>query len=292
MASFANTPSSSKRELSSSSTPSPSTTSQPTKKKKPESKGKQVADTSSPVSPDTQLIIDKVMFAMNEQMNEQISIIKNTITEQVINSVAEMGKSLSDVIQTSINDRMTSLEQENKLLHNQVLELKTELDNMKMSSGKSLDTMEQYSRRNCLRIAGVPESPEENTDDIILDIAKSANVALSLHDIDRSHRLQPRKPLNTDQSSRPRDIIIKCVSYRSRDAFFRAKYHLKNSQCYSNVYINEDLTRNRAALLKSARNLVKIKNSSVISAWSRDGRIYVKYADESRRVIETINDLI
>ena len=33
-----------------------------------------------------------------------------------------------------------------------------------------LDEMEQYSRRNCLKIAGIPEEKDENTDTLVLNV--------------------------------------------------------------------------------------------------------------------------
>ena len=35
-----------------------------------------------------------------------------------------------------------------------------------------LDRQEQYSRRNCLLIHGLPESKNENTDELVIDTVK------------------------------------------------------------------------------------------------------------------------
>ena len=55
-----------------------------------------------------------------------------------------------------------------------------------------LEAMETYSRRNCLLINGVPELPEESTDDLVLQLARAAGVVLTLDDLDQSHRLGRR----------------------------------------------------------------------------------------------------
>ena len=48
---------------------------------------------------------------------------------------------------------------------------------------------EQYSRRNCLRLFGVPETQGENTDEIMIRVAKEKlGINLSIENIDRSHR--------------------------------------------------------------------------------------------------------
>lgn len=51
----------------------------------------------------------------------------------------------------------------------------------------------------------------------------------------------------------------------------------QNCKSYPNVYINEDLTKYSAEILKSSRNQVKHKDN-ILSALSCDGRIYNKTA--------------
>ena len=71
--------------------------------------------------------------------------------------------------------------------------------------------------------------------------------------------------------------------------FFKCKSHLKEADDFKGVYINEDLTRHRADLLRSARQLVKIK--FLLSAWSFDGRIFVKLPYSTKRQIHSKEDL-
>ena len=71
--------------------------------------------------------------------------------------------------------------------------------------------------------------------------------------------------------------------------FLKCKSHLKEADDFKGVYINEDLTRHRADLFRSARQLVK--NKSLLSAWSFDGRIFVKLPDNTKRQIHSKEDL-
>lgn len=298
------TPTSTKRELSVGSTPSPLSTAQPPKKVVKHGS----ADADEPLlaqaqtesliestctpqtTSDTQMVISAVMSALNVKIEE----IKSTITDQMNSSLASMAQTVADIINASYSERISAVEDENKRLHDQVVELRAELESLKVSTERSRDTMEQYSRRNCLRIAGVPEPDDasiENTDEIILDIAKQCDVQLHLQDIDRSHRLKAGKP-TSNQNHRPRDIIVKFTSYRARNAFYWGKSSLKICVSYKNVYINEDLTKNRADILKTARQLVKNKNSNATSAWSRDGRIFVKYADGTKQLVTSKSELV
>ena len=51
------------------------------------------------------------------------------------------------------------------------------------------DELEQYSRRNSLRISGVQEDDPRFTDHIVMDIAKKYDIDVEFKDIDRSHHV-------------------------------------------------------------------------------------------------------
>ena len=71
---------------------------------------------------------------------------------------------------------MTELQKENNSLRERVTILE-----------RGADTAEQYSRRNCLRISGVPAQTVEDTDDYVVQMSQPIGANLSNQDIDRSH---------------------------------------------------------------------------------------------------------
>lgn len=155
-----------------------------------------------------------------------------------------------------------------------------------------MDSMEQYSRRTCLKFSGIPEERGEKTDDIILRIANQfilpkEQQRMELHQISRSHRVGPPRDNNL-----PRDIIVRFVSYRDKARVFGNKRNLKNfNQNPSNkykIYINEALTKPRAQLYYEVRKLVN--NREVDSAWTYDGKIIVKTHKNRKITIETEED--
>ena len=79
---------------------------------------------------------------------------------------------------------ISSLEKENRFLRTRAASLEAKVDEA-----------EQYSRRNCLRVAGVPENSSENTDDYIVDMAKAIGADTSVNDIEHGH--QVGRPQNT-----------------------------------------------------------------------------------------------
>ena len=71
-----------------------------------------------------------------------------------------------------------------------------------------INELEQYSRRNSTCLNCIPESKDENRDDIIKSVARAVDDM-----IDRSHRVGAKS--STD--SRNRAIVVKFTSYRHKD---------------------------------------------------------------------------
>ena len=74
----------------------------------------------------------------------------------------------------------------------------------------------------------------------------------------KSHR--PGRP-GADAQTRPRPVIVKCATAHVRDVVIRARRRLRESGDGPTVYVNEDLTRRRAALAKKTRQLKKSRKN-------------------------------
>ena len=140
----------------------------------------------------------------------------------------------------------------------------------------------QYSRRNSLRISGIPETVNEDTDKAVLHVAETMGVSISPSEIDRSHRLG--KP--SDRQTR--DVLVKFTSYRAREGLMKNRRNLKTSELRG-VYVNEDFTKVRSKLLYEARKCVKA--NKLLGAWSSDGRILVKNKKETINVVTCEEDI-
>lgn len=51
-----------------------------------------------------------------------------------------------------------------------------------------IDDLEQYSRRNSLRVSGINETKNENTDDLIIKQSDVIGAEITLSEIDRSQK--------------------------------------------------------------------------------------------------------
>ena len=176
---------------------------------------------------------------------------------------------------------MSALENDKTELVSQVDDLTNRVAKLELER----DAAEQYSRRNCVRISGIRIKPNEDTDKIILDMAAAMGSDISPADLDRSHRVGKQR------KDKSKDIIVKFATYRARDRFIRQRTSLKTIVEYDNVFINEDLTKQRNELLFKARKLIKDTNSRVSQTWSWDGRIFVKDSDDECHLITAESDL-
>ncbi|XP_071501386.1 uncharacterized protein [Diadema antillarum] len=156
------------------------------------------------------------------------------------------------------------------------LQKQHELDSADIAKLKrDMNDAEQYSRRNCVRLYGIPENPKEDTDQVMLDLAsEKLNIKLQRHEIDRSHRVGAPRTTSSRPGARkqppPRAIIVKFTTYRTRDTVIKSRRRLKGTH----VGIEEDLTAENRLLLTKAKEEVE-RNDKLCAAWSSDGRVIV-----------------
>ena len=193
-------------------------------------------------------------------------VLKGSFRGELRDEMSEMIKTIVDGVVSGLRDQIQSISEENMALRRENESLKIRVQKLESAA----DNAEQYSRRNCLRVSGVRENGNENTDELILEMARLMNLDLSLQEIDRSHRVG--KP----NAAKPCDIIVKLSTFRSREKLYRARRQLKDTG-HAGVYINEDLTKFRSGLLYNGRKLAKARR--IWGAWSSNGTILIKDND-------------
>ena len=137
------------------------------------------------------------------------------------------------------------------------------------------DDLEQYSRKNNIRIIGVPESAEENTDAIIMQLMKEKlGVEVKESDICRSHRVGRKKP------GQQRQIIVKFTRHNVKSSIMRKKKVLRNAG--DDLKIQEDLTQGRLDAIKKLNNEHKEK---ILTLWTIDGLIKIRQKSNSEQIL-------
>ena len=126
---------------------------------------------------------------------------------------------------------------------------------------EKVDAIEQYGRRQNLEITGIKVRDGEDTNKIVVEVAKLMNVETLCGSISTSHRL-PTKPKrnNNDQADAPPpappSIIVCFISRDVRNKIYENRKLLRNADLFKfsvddtkAIFINENLTHNRKKII-------------------------------------------
>ena len=123
------------------------------------------------------------------------------------------------------------LEESNTKLNAKVTKLSEKLEVCK----ESLNNLEQYTRRECLEVYGIPELQDENTDKHVIKVGSLMGVEFNKEDISVSHRIPKlsfssvaARNWNNVEASAPK-IIVKFPRRDTRDRFYVARKNLRDN---------------------------------------------------------------
>ena len=192
-----------------------------------------------------------------DEIGSKFDDFRKDVNTQITEFKSEIDKKVDD-LDESVKFIDGKFDDQQKEIDN----LKKELKNAIEAQRDATDALEQYSRRNCALLHGVPEADKEDTDALFrTTVAEHLGVAVKDRDLDRTHRIGPKR---SDGSARP--IIAKFARYNVRAAVFRQKKKFKGT----GFVITESLTKRRVAALNEARD--KYGKTNV---WTSDGEILV-----------------
>ena len=215
------------------------------------------------------------------------------IITQVIAAIQPMViKSVTTAVTAAVATAFKQMREEFQAVETMKGEVKRVNENMARLAAKlhtqhfELDRQEQYSRKDSVRIYGIPdpEDERENTNDIVVKLAKDIGVNITTADLSVSHRLGRR-----GRGGKPRTIIAKFVRRQCKTDVMRNKKRLRDCQNYKNVYINDDLTTLRNKLVMELK-----KDDNIKQVWTIEGRIFCIQMDQGRevkRVLDSPEDL-
>lgn len=129
--------------------------------------------------------------------------------------------------------------------------------------------LEQYSRKQCIRVFGLPEHNGENCRQDLLELFSSQlGVNLALEEIDVAHRVG--RPI----AGKPRAIIARLVHRSMKDQILANRRRLKGKK----IGIAEDLTSANVKLLNRAKNHPEVED-----AWFVNGKIIAKFRNGKKQ---------
>ena len=170
------------------------------------------------------------------------------LTHDLLITIKEEIKSQFQEIIKSQNEKVEKLESSVTLLQQHVKILKLQVDK------NSIDTeeVEQYGRRLCLRIDGLPVDNNESSEDVLEKVkTKWVESGINIPDslIDRAHRIgsvSKDRVTNEDRQS----VIVRLTTFRHRTMIYR------NRKKMEGLSVKLDLTRKRYKTLVDARKKV------------------------------------
>lgn len=234
-------------------------------------------------------------FQLDDDITEAISKLLNEKLEPIFDKLNSMQESLDHLYTKfdDINDRVTKVESTVNSFHYeiQIQSLTNELNQLK----KSINDLEQYSRRDCLEIHGVPATDKEDTSEIVVKVAKLLNIDLKPDEISISHRLGSRKSDSGKQQTP--GIIVKFTRRELRNKLYSARKHLRdkitNDIGYTRIapqklFINESLTSSNQKLFSSCLKAKREYGYKFL--WTNYGKILMR-KDGSSPVVNIRNEI-
>lgn len=214
-------------------------------------------------------------------LTEEIQSLKASLAvkEKEIKDLKDVMKTLEDKTDP-LEERIATLEEKVEKL-TKMNERVDALEERAVTLESKQDDLEQYTRRNSVRISGISETPNEDIYTRTIETLNTAmvlNPPLDVSHIDRLHRVGRSKSDGT-----PRQVLVKFTSYQHRQRIMKKRSVLKNAG--SPLFINEDLTKKRANLLWCCRRAKH--NLQLKDCWTSDGRVLIKdLSDNILRVID------
>lgn len=230
---------------------------------------------------------------MSPLIRDCIAVAVGALKESVIIPLVESNKELIETVKfqsDTIEEQKKCLETKSKQIDTLQKELKSVYARVDSLSSET-NELEQYSRRNSLRLYNLPipddVSTEQQLTELVLRFINSNVLKLSTssdpavltsHDIERCHYAGRGK----------RQLLIKFTRYHTKRRVFMSKANLKQNA--DKIFLSEDLTKYNHNLVMELRE--RFQQRAVCSYWTRDGTIFVKKGKDDAPVrIRSANDI-
>ena len=213
----------------------------------------------SSLSPNNQAIVPALIQLFGDLHTKMLQAFDSKLEE----AVSRIETKFSSIIEEK-NAKIEQLEATNSNLREQVVSL-----------DEKLDALNAYSRKDTIIVSGDLPQPAQNEDSqtVVRDLItqKFPSITITDHDISVAHRLQPKRA-NADGSTPPPNIIVKLVRRNLKLQLISAS-RSQNKEAPNKIYINESLTPQRSAVLKT---LIKLKKEYklVKGVTSMQGEVY------------------
>ena len=201
---------------------------------------------------------DKLKSLIDERFDDFKKTLLVTIQSEFEKFVLEKKAEISNYIdlkmsETSKEPLKEHIQSINKIKeHVQELQAKQgKLMAQNIVLSRTVDDMQQYVRRQNVRIFGVKVEEGEDCMALVHDLVQKNNVDIPKSSIDRAHRIGKKVTDKNGVLTQP--IIVRFTSFRDRTIFYKKRKDIRRN---SGVGVVVDLTHERLTLLLAARDLI------------------------------------
>ena len=162
---------------------------------------------------------DIVKSALDELLETKLASLLDKKLEPLHASMNFINKEFEDMKKkiSALEERNSDLVKENNFLKQESSRMANKMNQMKTA----FDDQDQYIRRDCLEIRGIPVSAQEDTNELIIKAVGSiVDIPVEDNDISISHRMKSGNTIPP--------IIVKFTRRCVRDAFYKARSRLKD----------------------------------------------------------------
>ena len=235
---------------------------------------------------DSPLTETTLVAILERALEEKLGQTRETMSELQL-SVNFLSDRFDNVLQrlSDLETNCDSVKNENRHMKAEVPRLSGILER----HSTELNEIEQYSRRECVEISGLPVEAEENTTDLAIKVASLMDLDLDERDISVSHRLPQRKTSDgatsreVDHALRFPKVIVKFVRRETKELFYQGRKCLKNkttrdiglSRISDNkIYVSEILSPRNREVFKDCLKFKRDYHFNYI--WTQTGRIFLR----------------
>ena len=226
--------------------------------------------------------MDSIQTQLTEINNELKRTIKIDDIKTIIKSVVEeLFKGYQEKIEKRIDQEVSKLSQENYKLQKQNDQLSKDIkeydealnrmynqlqetEEIAKSASARANYNEQYSRKNNIKMHGIPENKGEQLLEVVNEILTEVGVAIEENEVMAIHRIPGQK-------DRPRPILVKLRNNEAKSKVMRKRTAIKSLSTNGNtgVKITDDVTRQNTELISRL-----LMDERITAAWYFNGSIY------------------
>ena len=109
----------------------------------------------------------------------QVGLSDHNIMKIAMQTKQLLSQEIDKLVEEKVKVKTAELCKSVESLQSDNLNLKDNISKLEVKLTTKMGDLEQYSRRSCVRIAGIPENTNENTNEHVLDLAERLNIDIS-----------------------------------------------------------------------------------------------------------------